>query len=634
MDWMDSQLNDEQKLAVKSIVHGKHGIPYLISGPPGTGKTKTIVEAIFQILEHHPTTHILVCGASNSSADTLATRLSRKLGSHALFRLNDPSRPMNEVRIGLQPWCHHENGLWALPPIKDLLSKSVIVTSCVDASLLFSARCTNAALSILEDHFTSHLHSNAHTPPPPFPTRQHFGFLLIDEAAQASEMELCIPLSVVAPAPTFYRTGQPIPAADLPHVTICGDTKQLGPRIESADCRNHDMDVSLLERLFERDVYKNSPFSRKAMRMQRLAKQQPVIGHKRRKNGTVEERHPVQGISTPFCNLTKNYRSHPAILMLPSTLFYEDTLVAYAAPEVQNSPLRGWPALRTSDFPFLFVGKTTPEEWTDQRLSYYNSGEIGEIISIVTGLLGKSEPTAPYFLPAEMRGKLLASEISVISPFREQVWRVRQALRTLGLAAVDVGDVESLQGAENRVVIVSTVRSSSRFLAEDQRMNRGVIFEAKRFNVALTRAKELLIVVGNADVLRVDPWWKLLLTFAMRNNAYVGPPIPSIDRASVDAFSRLEEEWNLKHATDKVKKTPHQSKATLRPEVVSYPSSSAGTATAGGSTPESLGAQTIADEEYMPGEGEDDDEGDTTQGFVIAGSLVREALQEDFDFDI
>ena len=92
-------------------------------------------------------------------------------------------------------------------------------------------------------------------------------------------------------------------------------------------------------------------------------------------------------------------------------------------------------------------------------------------------------------------------------------------------------------------------------------MNRGLIREAKRFNVALTRAKELNIVVGNGSVLKVrfylllscarkiktslqvDPWWKQTLIFAMRNSAYLGPPIEGIDPTSVDAFSRLEERW-------------------------------------------------------------------------------------------
>jgi len=132
-------------------------------------------------------------------------------------------------------------------------------------------------------------------------------------------------------------------------------------------------------------------------------------------------------------------------------------------------------------------------------------------------------------------------------------------------------------------VIISTVRSSTRFLPDDQRFNRGVIYEAKRFNVALTRAKELLIIVGNGSVLKIDPWWKQLLTFVMRNNAYQGPSIESIDTSSVEAFSRLEEEWCSRHRE-------RDSKAS---------GNSAG-----------------------PDE-------DVSQGSRIAGSLVREALHEE-----
>lgn len=127
---------------------------------------------------------------------------------------------------------------------------------------------------------------------PQFPERLHFGYLLVDEAAQSSEAEICIPLSVVLPHISYPAAA----SMSRPHVTICGDWKQLGPRIEGEQCRNSDMDVSLLERLFDRKLYKDSPFSRE------------------------HPGHIIQPASTPFCNLVKNYRSHPAILMLPSTL--------------------------------------------------------------------------------------------------------------------------------------------------------------------------------------------------------------------------------------------------------------------------------------------------------------------------
>ena len=177
--------------------------------------------------------------------------------------------------------------------LRTLLSKRVIVTSCADSSLLSFARCTNSSLGILEDHFQSHLYAPDSLP---FPSNHHFGFLLVDEAAQASEAEICVPLAVVSPHPSSLKSSTP-----TPHITICGDSRQLGPRIESEHCRNHDMDVSLLERLFGRDLYRENPFARGNLR--RAA---PHSLH--------------QTISTPFCNLTINYRSHPAILMIPSTL--------------------------------------------------------------------------------------------------------------------------------------------------------------------------------------------------------------------------------------------------------------------------------------------------------------------------
>lgn len=75
------------------------------------------VEAILQILQKHPYTHILVCGASNPSADTLLKRLATKLAPRDLLRLNAPSRPFTEVNNVILPFCYVENDLFALPNI-------------------------------------------------------------------------------------------------------------------------------------------------------------------------------------------------------------------------------------------------------------------------------------------------------------------------------------------------------------------------------------------------------------------------------------------------------------------------------------------------------------------------------------
>lgn len=130
--------------------------------------------------------------------------------------------------------------------------------------------------------------------------------------------------------------------------------------------------------------------------------------------------------------------------------FYEDTLVPCAPAAIQHTPLVNWPALgSTPNFPLLFIGTSTPEEWTDERRSFFNTGEIEEVTRIVVGLLGQRQKgDGEYAFEQGERPALAPSEISIISPFREQVWKMRVALRLIGLGGVDVGDVEGLQGAE------------------------------------------------------------------------------------------------------------------------------------------------------------------------------------------
>lgn len=77
----------------------------------------TIVETVLQILCAYPDAHCLVCGASNSSSNTLATHLSRSLDPMQLFRLCDESRPLNEVPMGLMPYCRIENERFVLPSL-------------------------------------------------------------------------------------------------------------------------------------------------------------------------------------------------------------------------------------------------------------------------------------------------------------------------------------------------------------------------------------------------------------------------------------------------------------------------------------------------------------------------------------
>ncbi|GAA5910926.1 hypothetical protein JCM8208_006689 [Rhodotorula glutinis] len=508
-EWVDESLNEEQRNAIRSIIWGKQRCPLLLHGPPGTGKTKTLVESVFQILKRHPTTHVLVCGASNPSTDTLAMRL-RSLMPKDLFRLNAPSRPFTEVKGELLPFCHVENDRFALPSMSTLLSKRVICCTVLDASILLNARVTNHDLSTLEIYVAGSVHPNN---PPPL-AKPHFGFLLVDEAAQATESDIVPALNAVATDDTRCHRA---------HVTVCGDARQLGPHIISEEARTNDFDVSLLERLMNLPVYADHPFAR------------------RNRSRNPDVRFDLR--TTPFVDLVRNYRSAPEILWLPSTLFYHETLLPFAAKSVQHTPLRSWSQLPNPGFPILFnhVGGLDLE--IDEGASFFNDAEVAQVRAHILALVRPPTDQAQH-------GTVAPKEISVISPFREQVWRIRLALRAVGLGEVDVGNVEALQGAENRVVIISTVRSKElRWLPIDRAQNRGLSHEPKRFNVAMTRAKELLIVVGNAETLTRDPWWLAFYRLCVRNHCYVGPPVSAASAHEAGhAVSRLEQQYHAERS--------------------------------------------------------------------------------------
>ena len=93
--------------------------------------------------------------------------------------------------------------------------------------------------------------------------------------------------------------------------------------------------------------------------------------------------------------------------------------------------------------------------------------------------------------------------IGVIAPYRRQVQKIRERLGLKGWREeVMVGTVEEFQGQERRVVIVTTVRSSTEYIVTDLQHKLGFLANPKRFNVAITRARALLVVVGNPYILQ------------------------------------------------------------------------------------------------------------------------------------
>jgi hypothetical protein len=200
--------------------------------------------------------------------------------------------------------------------------------------------------------------------------------------------------------------------------------------------------------------------------------------------------------------------------MMPSAMFYNSTLLPEA---VNTSSLKTWTALPNHDIPVLFHPSSDDEVWIPDTAGWYNPSEISVTTKLIDYLLREFNANGK---------QLIQPDIAVIAPFREHVVRTRNALRKLSFGGVTVGTVENYQGDEMRVTVLNVVRSRERFLEWDHQKGRGVIGERRRFNVAVTRAKELLIIVGNPRILQVpplrrliqtDPYWRGYLSFIKRN---------------------------------------------------------------------------------------------------------------------
>jgi len=126
-------------------------------------------------------------------------------------------------------------------------------------------------------------------------------------------------------------------------------------------------------------------------------------------------------------------------------------------------------------------------------------------------------------------GGVKPRDIGVITPYRRQVVKLRERLGAAGWRdEVMVGTTEEFQGQERMVILLSTVRSSHEFLAMDAVNKLGFLANPKRFNVAVTRARALMVVVGNPHILEKDNEWRALLEYAVDLGCYKGCPYPKL----------------------------------------------------------------------------------------------------------
>lgn len=100
--------------------------------------------------------------------------------------------------------------------------------------------------------------------------------------------------------------------------------------------------------------------------------------------------------------------------------------------------------------------------------------------------------------------------------------QIKDLLFELDLKIPKVSSVEGFQGQERKVIILSTVRSCNNLIDEDIKHALGFVASPKRLNVAITRARALLIIIGNPKLLYMDPYWRSVFIYCMNRGMYTG----------------------------------------------------------------------------------------------------------------
>jgi len=254
---------------------------------------------------------------------------------------------------------------------------------------------------------------------------------------------------------------------------LSGDPMQLGPIIHSPVGRILGLGVSYLDRLMAMEMY------------------HPRIGH---------------GLTT--VKLTKNFRSHPSILEFPNKQFYNGELTPCGNPQLINS-LVNWGSLITPGFPILFHGISGQDMREGHSPSYFNPDEASLVKHYV------------HLLRSNVHLGLDDSHIGVISPYSAQCAKIRTLLRPQ-YSRITIGSAEQFQGQERRVILISTVRSSHNDVEFDLRHTLGFVANPRRFNVAITRAQALLIVIGDPTVLALDPLWQKFMKYVSDSGGWYG----------------------------------------------------------------------------------------------------------------
>lgn len=455
-------LNPTQEQAVNEVLRAKDVA--IVHGPPGTGKTTTLVEAINETLMRE--SQVMVCAQSNMAVDWISEKLVDR-GINVL-RIGNPTR-VNDKMLGFTYERRFESHpdypqLWAIrkairelrqhrkrgsdsfhQKMERLKSRATELELRINAQLFGEARviaCTlvGSANKLLDG--------------------QRFNTLFIDEAAQALEAACWIPLRRVS------------------RVILAGDHCQLPPTVKSLAALKAGLGVTLMERV--------------------TATQPSVV-----------------------TLLKVQYRMNEAIMRFSSDWFYGGQVKS--APQVKHRGILDY------DNPFLWIDTAPLEEEDDSPV--YHEQFVGESF----GRVNKEEAnltisTLKVYLDKVGKQRFLDEQVDVgvISPYRAQVQYLRSLIKATPelkpfRRAITVNTVDGFQGQERDIVLISLVRSNA---AGDI----GFLKDLRRMNVAITRARMKVIILGDVKTLTRHPFYKRLWDYVERaRQHYQGNERESLD---------------------------------------------------------------------------------------------------------
>lgn len=427
--------NPEQQVAVRNIVwKTAFPSPYILFGPPGTGKTTTLVEAIVQIVTRFPDRRILVAAQSNSACNEIAIRLLKYIDSTKMYRFYCRSTKIEKIPEELRQCTTICSGFYIMPT----------------ASILAAAQITIGTLTACGRlaQFMIRL--------------EKYSYVFIDECGSATEpATLC---GIAGHAFQWQNTA----------LILAGDPYQLGPVVKNAYLVQMGYDISMLERIMGLPLYQKDPVTGKYN-------------------------------TALITKLVRNYRCHEAIIAFSNKHFYDNELSTVAPLEI-TSLATNCELLPNGDFPIVLHHVFGESQKTGSGTSFYNCDELLVVVEYLEKIF--SGAINNRIIPQE--------EVGVISPYKLQVEYLQLICSNRGWNKVEVGSIEHYQGREKAVIILSTVRSLT--------SNVGFLNNKKRLNVAVTRAKALLVVVGNCQTLQKDPLWKDFVRYCVDNRATAGKP--------------------------------------------------------------------------------------------------------------